>query len=107
MACALERASSGVFGRLSITGGICKAVVVVLLVVVLVVLLVVVLLVVVARGMLLAAAVGNSPVGTCGESPTCCEAESGKKGDGKIVDVFDDMSDCGVFGIEIQPEGLN
>jgi hypothetical protein len=105
MACALERTS---FGCLSIAGGIGKTiVVVVVVVVVLVVLLFVVLLLVVARGMLLVVAVGNSLVGTWPESPTCCEAESGKKGDGRIVDVFDDMSNCGVFGIEIPPEGLN
>jgi hypothetical protein len=53
------------------------------------------------------AAFGNSLVGTCGESLTCCEAVAGEKGDGKIVDVLDDMCDCVVFEIEDQPEGLN
>jgi hypothetical protein len=84
MACALERTP---FGCLSITGGICTAVLV-------------------ACGKWPVAALGNSLVGTCGESPTCCEAVAGKKGDGKIVDVFDDMSDCVVFEIEGQREGL-
>jgi hypothetical protein len=85
MACALERTP---FGCLSITGGICTAVLV-------------------ACRKWPVAALGNSLVGTCGESPTCCEAAAGKKYDGKIVDVFDDMSDCVVFEMEGQPEGLN
>jgi hypothetical protein len=84
MACALERTP---FGCLSITGGIFTAALV-------------------ARGVLLAA-FGNSLVRTCPESPTCCEGEAGKKDDWRFVDVFGDMSDCGVFEIEAQPEGLN